>query len=109
MLEKSLTREDREKVASIVREDLLERFEGEFTFDPIMARLDLDHYGEEYLRILIIFDGDLERLDSKWTSGLISRIYPKLIDSGLPYFPNPGFIEKSEWREFQRRYGSEFT
>ena len=109
MLKKTLTQEDREKVAGIVLEDLMERFADDFAFDPIIAKLDVDQYGEDYLRILIIFDGDQDRLDPKWTSGLISRIYPKLIASGLPYFPNPGFIEKSEWQDFRRRYGSAFA
>ena len=107
MLKKTLTQEDRDKVAEIVREDLTRRFEGEFSFDPIVVKLDIDYYGDDYLRIWIAFDGPQDQLDSKWTSGLISRIYPKLIDSGLPYFPNPGFVEKSEWEEFRRRYGSE--
>ncbi len=109
MLKKSLTPEKREQVKRIVREDLIERFEDEFVFDPIVVKLDVDHYEDDYLRILIIFDGDQERLDPQWASGLIRRIYPKLIESDLPYFPNPGFIEKSEWKDFQQRYGSEFA
>ena len=48
-------------------------------------------------RILIIFDGDQKQLDPGWTSGLIGRIEPKLIDAGIEEFPSPSFIEKSEW------------
>ena len=98
MAKKALTAAEQEKVAAIVREDLMERFAGEFVFDPILVKLDVDHCGDEYLNIRVIYAGKDERLDSNWTVGLIRRILPKLEAAGLPYFPSPGFIEKSEWK-----------
>ena len=96
------TQEERfEKVKAIVREDLEGHFKDLFVFDPIVVHQAVDEFGdgdgEAYLRILIIFDGDQERLDPSWTSGLIRRIRPQLFAAGVEEFPSPSFIEKSEW------------
>ena len=101
MAKKILTAEEQETVAAIVREDLMERYAGEFVFDPILVDMAVDHCGDEYLRIRAIYSGQGgqgERLDPGWNIGIIRRIRPKLEAAGLPYFPDPGFIEKSEWK-----------
>ena len=49
-----------EHVADIVRETLAERFGDEFVFDPIEVIPKVDHDGDEYLHIYIVFDGDPE-------------------------------------------------
>ena len=90
----------RDKVADIVRETLAERVAGEFVFDPIKVIPAVDEFGdgdgEPYLRIMIVFDGDQKALDPRWTSGLIRRIRPKLIEAGVEEFPSPSFVGKSE-------------
>ena len=106
MSKKALTQEEREKISEIIRDDLVSRFGGEFVFDPIVSEMDVNYDGEDYIQIWIVFDGDQARLDPQWTYGLITRIRPKLIDCGLPYFPSPGFVEKSEWLDFRKRYRS---
>ena len=95
------------RVEIIVRETLENRFKGTFVFDPVLAVPEVDEFGggdgSAYFRILIIFDGDQKQLDPGWTSGLISRIEPKLIDAGIEEFPSPSFIEKSEWLSLIRK------
>ena len=96
-----MVQERHEKVRSIVRETLAEHFADEFVFEPILIVPTVDEFGDgdgsTYLRILIVFDGDQEKLDPGWTSGLIGRIEPKLIEAGITEFPSPSFIKKSEW------------
>ena len=45
--------------------------------------------------------------DPNWTSGLISRIRPKLIEEGIEEFPSPSYVARSEWpslaKQWQRR------
>ena len=90
-----MTQEQNEKVQTIVRETIAERFSSdEFVFDPIVVVPRVDEFGsdasgETYLRIIIVFDGDQKHLDSSWTSSFIRRIRPK--------FPSPSWVEKSEW------------
>ena len=95
------------RVEIIVRETLDDRFKGTLVFDPVLAVPEIDEFGggdgSAYFRILIIFDGDQKQLDPGWTSGLIGRIEPKLIDAGIEEFPSPSFIEKSEWLSLNRK------
>jgi hypothetical protein len=101
-----LNQELRDKVAEIVRETLAERFSDELKFDPIKVIPAVDEFGDgdgqPYLRIMIVFDGDQEALDARWTSGLIRRIRPKLIEAGVEEFPSPSFVGKSEWPRLER-------
>ena len=98
--------ERHKKVADIVRQTLGEHFADRFVFDPIEVIPMVDEYGDgdgqPYLRIMIVFDGDQAALDPHWTSGLIRRIRPKLLDVGVHEFPSPSFIEKSEWPRLER-------
>ena len=95
------------RVEAIVRGTLEERFQGTLVFDPVLAVPEVDEFGDgdgsAYFRILIIFDGDQKHLDPGWTSGLIGRIEPMLIDAGIEEFPSPSFIEKSEWLSLNRK------
>ena len=83
-----ISREDQEKVAGIVRKMLTERFSS-IAFGPIRVVPAVDEFGdgdgEEYLRILVVFDGDQKALDARWTSTLIRRIRPKLSDVGVDF------------------------
>ena len=63
-----MTQEQNEKVQTIVRETIAKRFSSdEFVFDPIVVVPMVDEFGsdasgETYLRIIIVFDGDQNRL-----------------------------------------------
>ena len=96
----------RSKVAEIVRTTLEGHFGDKFVFDPIMVVPAVDEYGDgdawPYLRVLIVFEGDQRQLDPHWTSGLIRRIRPKLLEAGIEEFPSPSFIGKSEWPSLER-------
>ena len=92
----------REVAARFVREDLESRFGDAFVFDPILVEQRVDHDGEEYLRIDIVFDGDQRNLDPEWTAGLLLRLHLKLRELGIASIPSPHFIKKSEWKEYAR-------
>ena len=89
------------EVRNIVKTDLDEHFHDKPTFGPILVYPEIDDFDDEddleYVRILIVFDGDQNDLDPEWTSGLIRRIRPKLYDLGVKEFPIPSFVEKNEW------------
>ena len=100
------TQELHKRVAEIVKATLVEHFADKFVFDPIEVIPAVDEFGDgdgqPYLRIMIVFDGDQKALDPRWTSSLIRRIRPKLIEAGVEEFPSPSFVEKSEWPRLER-------
>lgn len=90
---------DRDKVADLIRNALEEHFKDAFVFDPIVVvpRPDLD--GGSYLRAYVVFDGDFERLDPKFTGRMLTMIEPELIELGLRNVMGLSFVERSEWEE----------
>ena len=93
---------DTDQITSIVRELLLQRFGGTFDFDPIIVEREFDHDGDEYVHVYIVFDGNQDELDPSWTSSLIGRLWPHLVEMGFSSPPSKSFIEKSEWLENPR-------
>ena len=105
-----LTEERAATIRAIVRETLAERFtDDDFIFDPIRISVKVDEYGpdatdEEYLAIVIVFDGDQKNLDASWTSGMIGRLQRKLMAVGINDDVAPVWVEKSEYEDFMRRW-----
>ncbi|MYE54732.1 MAG: hypothetical protein F4X34_06000 [Chloroflexi bacterium] len=93
---------DTDRVAALCAQLLNDRFGNAFEFDPIIVERELDDYGDEYLHLYIVFDGDQEELDPSWTAGLSGRLRPLLADMGVNSLPSKSFIEKSEWLENPR-------
>ena len=96
-----LTKEVKQQVIDMVRDDLAEKFgpDDPIVFDPIVIDLRYDPDDEPYLHIYVVYDGDQELLEPLWTADLIGRMWPKLIDMGIPELPGKSFVEKSEWEE----------
>lgn len=101
-------------VKEIVRADLLQGHPvgSDIKFGPIVVVDEVDNFGDgdgqPYLRILIVYEGDHEQLNYRWLAGLITRVSSRLTEAGIDEFPNPSFVEKSEWQhmssELQRVY-----
>ena len=105
-----LSEERAATIRAIVRETLAERFtDDDFIFDPIRISVQVDEYGpdatdEEYLAIVIVFDGDQNNLDASWTSGIIGKLHRKLMAVGINDDVAPLWIEKSEYEDIERRW-----
>ena len=95
-------REVIDKVEVLVRKDLEGRFREEFVFNPIIVNPELDHYGDEYLHIYIIFDGDQGKLDPRWTNGIERRLLDQLPEEQSPLWAGHSFIPLSEWKKFYK-------
>jgi hypothetical protein len=95
MISKTVTNE----VADAIGKALRERFKDKFVFDPIIVEPAISHYGDEYLDVFIIFDGDQKKLDAHWTAGLTVLLGPKLDELGVDSVPVVSYVEKSEWEE----------
>ncbi len=91
-----------DKVEELVRKDLEGRFQDEFVFDPIIVNPELDHYGDEFLHIYIIYKGDRKKLDTKWTIGIERRLFDQLTEEEWPLWAGHSFIPLSEWKKFYK-------
>ena len=67
-----------ERISNIIHQHLAERFSGEITFGPVLPVIRTDYQeGLDYLQIYIVFDGDQDGLDPRWTVRLPARIRPQ--------------------------------
>ena len=92
-----------EKVADIARNLLNERFGDDLVFDPVFAKSLVDHDGDDYIQLYLVFDGDEKHLrtDSAldWTLSMGRLMEPALQEIGVYDRPGKYFIKKSEWEE----------
>ena len=93
------TEEMCETLAGLVKERLSDIFEGRITFDPVIVENKTDFYGEDYLHIYVVFDGDEKLLESKWPVVPARLIDPELDEFGVKKTPSHSFSKKSEWDE----------
>ena len=90
--------ETMDQVAALTKKVLEERFGQDFVFDPILVMSRIDQYGDEYLEIKVVYDGDVKALDPGWTVGMEWRTWDALDKIGAPGLPaSYGFVEKSDW------------
>ena len=96
-----ITKEVKQRVIDMVRADLASKFSDDdpITFGPIVIDPRIDPDGEEYFHIYVVYDGDDDLMEPLWTADLPGRLWPKLIDMGIPYLPSKSFVERSEWEE----------
>lgn len=96
MITKTVT----DTMAKLVGDALRERFKDDgLVFDPIIAERAVDHYGDEYVDIFVIFDGDQKKLDARWINGLWMSLDPEMEELGITSVPGLSFVEKSEWAD----------
>ena len=94
------------EVKGLVEEYLDGQFHDHFVFAPIIVTSRIDHDGDDYLNICIIYEGDLERLDAARTLPLADHVHPRLREMNLPHYLVTLFVEKSEWEETNREYAA---
>lgn len=88
-----------QEVAELVKNDLEGHFGDTFVFDPIVVIPKIDHDEVEYLHIYIVFDGDYDSLEIRWTGELYTRIQSRLLEMGIMSYTSESYVEKSEWEE----------
>ena len=100
-----ITQEIMDRVEAIARDMLEERFTPDgFIFDPIIVERKIDHYGDEYIDIHIVYDGKTKLLDVDWRISMARRIHEKLEADGI-YLANAigrNFETKLEWDYIQK-------
>ena len=93
------SKEVTDEVGRLVAKSLRERFMDDLIFDPIVVESAIDHDGDEFLDIFIIYDGDYKKLDPGWTVGLTVRLREELLALGVNTVCGHSFVPKSEWKQ----------
>ena len=84
-----------------------ETFQGTITFDPITVEPIVDHYGEDALEIIVVYDGDYALLDPHKIIRISSELDDILYDLGFHNVSLDSYISKVEYPEWLKMSKSE--
>ncbi len=94
----TITEDTAEQVAAVIGDTLNGWFQPNLHFGPIVVRqLHDDWYGEDYLHVWIVWEGDYSYMDHHRTVGLPLDIEPQLDALGVDIRIHPMYIEKWDW------------
>ena len=88
-----------ETLAGLVKERLTDIYDGRIKFDPVIVENKTDFYGEDYLHVYVVFEGDEKLLESRQPMPFSRLIDPELDEFGVEKTPSHSFSKKSEWDE----------
>lgn len=64
--------------------------------DRVDVREDIDHDGDEILRVLVVFGGSQDDLDGRRTLHAITRVHETLLDEGEDRFPIFSYVSRAD-------------
>lgn len=83
-----------------MRKLLNEAFQGTVSFDPITVEPIVDYYGEDNLKIVVVYDGDYALLEPSKLIRISSQLDDILYGMGFRNFPSESYIAKDEYPEW---------
>jgi hypothetical protein len=75
-------------------------FEEKVTFDPIKVESTSDHYGDDNLNIIVVYDGDYDQLDPEKLNQVSMELASILSGFGFHNMPTESYIDKREYKEW---------
>ena len=83
-----------------IRKMLNQAFEGRVVFGPVKVESTADHYGEDNLNIVVVYDGDHDRLDPDKLNKVSTELASVLSVMGFRNMPTESYIHKNEYDEW---------
>lgn len=75
-------------------------FKGRITFGEIMVEPALDHYGEDNLNIVVVYEGDSNQLDPDKLNIVSMEMGSILATLGFYNFPTESYIHRDEYGDW---------
>ena len=73
---------------------------GEISFDPITVEATLDHYGEDYLEISVVYENSGQLLDPRKLNAISAKLGMILMKLNFHNIPQESYIDKAEYAEW---------
>ena len=90
-------------VANLFLEDMNQQFSEGFIFGPVIVEGDEFRDGYPCLKVTIVYEGDLSRMDAKIMHDRLGPIINKMAEEGIDEFPVTYFRSKSVWESLNLR------
>ena len=86
--------ETQEEAKRVIREGLDAQFKGGVRFSEVRASAMLDEDENDFLNVLVVYDGDSKSLEPRLCNSLYSEIRGRLFDIGLHSIPSISYVDK---------------
>lgn len=98
-----ITKDELEELSGFITDTLGEMFGGRgLAFEAPIMKIRTAQYDEEYLHIIIVFDGDEKKFDLDGDLKMRDRVMDKLYDMGFEGVPSFSIQLKSEREELMK-------
>lgn len=77
-------------------EDVVRKRLSDAMIDDVIVWEDVDHYGDDILRVRVIFDSRKSRLDPQKTLGMVRLVREALAEIGEERFPIFYYVSRAE-------------
>ena len=94
--------EQKEKIRQTAEKILNDHYDGAVGIDLITVIPGVDMDGNDFARIIVVFDQDNPNIGVGARSNLRTRLFDYMGDLGLDHFPVTHYIGKSEWPEYKK-------
>lgn len=85
-----------------MKELLAQTFQGKIVFNPVTVEPATDHYGDDNLEIVVVYEGDDALLDPNELNAISSKLGDVLYKLGFLNIPVESYIAKDEYPEWVR-------
>ena len=83
-----------------IRTMLSQQFGGKIVFDPVRVEVTTDHYGEDNLDIVVVYDGESDVLDPDQLNWVSMELAAILATEGFHNIPTESYIHKREYADW---------
>ena len=88
--------ETQEKAKKIIWDGLDSHFRGRVRFAGIRASAMLDQDENDFLNVLVVYEGDRKGLEPRLCNSLYSEIRDRLFDIGFYTIPSISYVDKGD-------------
>ena len=86
--------ETQEKAKRVIWKKLDSHFKGKVRFSEIRASAMLDQDDNDFLNVLVVYEGDRKGLEPRLCNSLYSEIRGRLLDAGLHTIPSISYVDR---------------
>ena len=83
-----------------IRTMLKQQFGGTVVFDPVRVEATVDHYGDDNLDIVVVYEGDSGALDPDLLNLISMKLASILATKGFHNIPTESYIHKGEYGDW---------
>ncbi len=95
----TISTETQEKAKQIIWKGLNFHFNGKVRFADVHASAMLDQDQDEFLNVLVVYEGDRKNLEPRLCNSLYQEIRGQLFDIGLYTVPSISYVDKADGKK----------